>query len=281
MSLKGRNDLRSMDDRLSYILNEVNRTGRVKVTELSEELGCSEVTIRNDIKRLDEQGVLKRVFGGAVKMDAVPQSLPTNITLQNHSQSLTLELAAGSYYVNKEYKESIAETAFSLIDNQDAIMLDDSTTCAFLARIIRNHPEKKVSVVTNSLLSAVVLANLPHVSLYFLGGNIKSTPAAATGSITTENVKTYHVNKFFSGINKLNLEKGIASVDTSHAMVKRAMIDAADETYILVDHTKFGNAEMFSVCGMDRIKCIITDNAIEAEIIEKAKAQNVEILIGK
>ena len=123
MSWKGRIDLRSMDERLSYILNEVNQTGRVRVTGLSEELDCSEVTIRNDIKKLDEQGLLKRVFGGAVKMDAAPQSLPTNVTLQNQAQSLTLELAAGSFFVNKEYKDRIAEAAFSLIDNQDAICL--------------------------------------------------------------------------------------------------------------------------------------------------------------
>ncbi len=249
------------DDRFEIIIRMVQEKGKARVSELSELMECSEVTIRNDIRKLDEQGVLKKTHGGAEKL----------------GQGLTAQFVPGEYYLNAESKKKIARRAYEYIEDQESIMIDDSTTCCYLAQCIRENPQKRLSVVTNSLYAAVILSEVPHVNVYVLGGQILSNPAAAMGTTTAENVAQYHVNKLFSGINKIDFKVGMTSADEMHAEVKRAMIGRADESYILADHTKFGGGSLFTVCGIKEIKCIVTDSGVSREIIELAGKMKIKM----
>lgn len=250
-----------IDDRFEVIIREVQEKGKVRVAELSELLGCSEVTIRNDIRKLDEQGVIHKTHGGAEKL----------------GHGLTVQFSPGEYYLNAECKKKIARRSYEYICDQDSIMIDDSTTCCYLAQCIKEHPEKRLSVVTNSLYAAVLLSDTQHVNLHLLGGQLLSNPAAAMGTTTAENVMQYHVNKLFTGINRIDLKVGLTSADEMHAEVKRAMIGRSDEIYVLADHTKFGGGNLFTVCEMKDIKRIITDSAVSAEIIELAGRMKIRL----
>lgn len=249
------------DDRFEIIIRKVQEKGKVRVSELSELLNCSEVTIRNDIRKLDEQGVLKKTHGGAEKL----------------GQGLTAQFVPGEYYLNAECKKKIAGKAYEYIRDQESIMIDDSTTCCYLAQYIRDNPQKRLSVVTNSLYAAVILSKVQHVNVYVLGGQILSNPAAAMGTTTAEHASLYHVNKLFSGINRIDFKVGMTSADEIHAEVKRAMIERADETYILADHTKFGGGSLFTVCPMKEVKCIVTDSGVSKEILELAGKMKINI----
>lgn len=238
-----------MDERLEIIIREVQEKGQVRVSDLSKRMECSEVTIRNDIRRLDSQGVLKKTYGGAAKIES----------------GMSVQFIPGEYYLNAQQKKQIAQRAYEYIEDQDSIMIDDSTSCCYLARSIKENPQKRLVVVTNSVYVAAELCTTSHVRVYMLGGQISSHPASTMDSITAESVNHYHVNKLFTGINRINLKVGMTSADSEHAEVKRIMISKADETYVLADHTKFGSGSLFTVCTMDKIKCIITDSEISKE----------------
>ena len=131
-----------MEERRNEILKELDRKGRVKVTDLSKEFGCSEVTIRNDIKAMDIEGLLKRTHGGAVKVETETER----------------KYSAETIYRNVTQKKQIAEAAYEFLDDRDTIIIDD-------AQEIKNHPEKRIAVVTNSLIAGNELAGVGHVEL--------------------------------------------------------------------------------------------------------------------
>lgn len=138
-----------MEERRNEILKELDRKGRVKVTDLSKEFGCSEVTIRNDIKAMDIEGLLKRTHGGAVKVETETER----------------KYSAETIYRNVTQKKQIAEAAYEFLDDRDTIIIDDASTSFYLAQEIKNHPEKRIAVVTNSLIAGNELVGVGHVEL--------------------------------------------------------------------------------------------------------------------
>ena len=138
-------------ERLEIIIDTLQREGKVKVSDLSLKLGCSEVTIRNDIRKLDDQGVLKKTYGGAVQKQ----------------DGLSVSFMPGEFFLNGEEKQRIALKAYEYIDNRDSIIIDDSTTGCYLAKIINEHPEKNLIVVTNSLFVAAELYR-QNMQIYLL-----------------------------------------------------------------------------------------------------------------
>ena len=125
-----------MEERRRAILQELNEKGRVRVADLSRRFGCSEVTIRNDIKNMDTEGMLKRIHGGAVRLE----------------EETERKYQAESIYRHTERKKQIAACAYEFIMDRDTIIIDDASSSFYLALHIRQHPEKRLAVVTNSLL---------------------------------------------------------------------------------------------------------------------------------
>ena len=142
-----------MEERRRSILREVEEKGKVRVADLSSKYKCSEVTIRNDIKNMDAEGLLKRTHGGAVKIE----------------KELTKKYSAESIYINTERKKKIAACAYEFINDRDTILIDDASTSFYLAVYIKEHPQKRLAVVTNSLLSGNELAGAEHIELYIVG----------------------------------------------------------------------------------------------------------------
>ncbi|MCI6055468.1 DeoR/GlpR family DNA-binding transcription regulator [Dysosmobacter sp.] len=252
------------EERLRTILRELENTGEVRVTDLSRLLQCSEVTIRGDIKRLDEEGRLKRTYGGAIRRSA----------------GISVSFRPGLYYERAAQKRAIAQKAYTYIEDRDTIMLGDSTTCLYLAECIQKGPEKQVSVITNSLCAAAMLVSCDHVTLFVLGGKVFSESPNMLDGITAAQVRRYHVNKAFIGINGINLKVGLTAAGAPQLEVKREMLACADRTFVLADSSKFGSKDLFMVCSVDEIYSIITDNEIEESYVKEAEKMNVRVVIA-
>lgn len=248
-------------ERWNLLLDEVNKNGQVKIGELSKRIGCSEITLRNDIRTLDQQGLLKKVYGGAVRKE----------------QSLTISFNPGEYFLNADRKKAIAEKAYEYIDNRGSIIIDDSTTGCYLAEYIKEHPEKKVVVVTNSLVVASILSSCEHTEVFMLGGHIGANPPSSLDNITVNDIGQFHVDKAFVGINGINLELGLTSIGTPQMDTKKEMIRVANKTYVLADSSKFGTGNLFRVCTMDKVELIITDSGLSEEQRKLADEQNVRL----
>lgn len=248
-------------ERFAIIMRELEKKGAVKVSDLSDLIGCSEVTIRSDISRLDSQRLLKKVYGGAVKKDEV----------------LELTLDPGELYLNREKKERIARKAYTYINNRESIILDDSTTAYYLAEQIKEDASKRVVVVTNSIACGALLSGVRHVDLFLVGGSVIGNPPSALDNIASRFLGQFHVDKAFVGVNGINLKVGLTSIGTPQMDVKKVMIRIAEETYVIADSSKFGNGNMFTVCPISDITRIITDTDMDEEHRKIARELGVDI----
>lgn len=254
-----------MEERRRLIQKEVEEKGEVRVAYLSEKYNCSEVTIRNDIKALDQEGVLKRVHGGAIALEKVR----------------TRKYAAESIYKNTEQKRKIAACAYKFIEDRDTIIIDDASSSFYLALYIKEHPEKRLAVVTNSLLSGNELAGLDHVDLYMIGGHVGGHLAATMGDDALENMKRFRVDKAFIGVHSINFDVGITSIATPQMQIKRAVLNMSNNVYVLADSSKFGSGYLSVICPMKDVYKIITDDGVSNGNIKKAQEENVSLVIAR
>ena len=229
--------------RMEYIAARLDSTGSVKVAELSRELNCSEVTIRSDIQKLEDKGLAKRIHGGAVKVGG----------------QLMVPFDAGNVFKNSDRKRRIAWKAYEYIEDQDTIILDDSSVCYYLAQCIRDDSSKHLLVITNSLASAGVLSHLSHVELFLLGGQVGGKLASTVGDVAVNTLKGFRANKAFISAHGINFSVGLTSIGS------------------LADSSKFGGGYVMVVCSLDEISAIITDDGIKKEYLEDAEKQHVYI----
>lgn len=253
-----------MQERRQKILQELEEKGKVRVADLSRILGCSEVTIRNDIKSMDAEGLLKRTHGGA-------------LCIQKENGR---KYPAESLYRHVERKKRIAACAYEFIADRDTIILDDASSTFYLALHIKKRPEKRLVVVTNSLLVGNELAGTDHIDLYMVGGNVGGHLSATMGDSAVHNIEQFHVDKAFIGVHGINFEVGLTSIATPQMQIKKAILKVAEEVYVLADSSKFKGSYLSIICPIRDIYKIITDNEVSGENIKKAQKYEVPLVIA-
>ncbi|MCI8638506.1 MAG: DeoR/GlpR transcriptional regulator [Coprococcus sp.] len=254
-----------MEERRRAILRELEEMGKVRVTDLSREYGCSEVTIRNDIKILDREGLLKRTHGGAIRTE----------------KEFVRKYSAESIYRNTDKKKKIAACAYEFINDRDTILIDDASNSFYLALYIKEHPEKRLAVITNSLLSGNELAGVGHVDLYMVGGNVGGHLAATMGDAAIQNIEQFRVDKAFIGVHGVNFDVGFTSIAAPQMQVKRAILEISDEVYVLADSSKFGGGYLSVICSIHEVYKIITDDEISKNNVKNAQEASVSLVIAR
>lgn len=254
-----------MQERRQFILQELEEYGKVRVADLSKKLGCSEVTIRNDIKNMDEEGLLTRTHGGAIRIE----------------KEESRKYAAESIYQHVERKKKIAACAYEFIDDRDTIILDDASNSFYLALHIKQHPEKRMVVVTNSLLIGNELAGVSHVDLYIIGGYVGGHLSAILGEPAIRHIEQFHVDKAFIGVYGINFEVGLTSIAEPQMQVKQAILRSADRVFVLADSSKFGGGYISVVCPIRDVHKIITDDEVSQQHINQAQKYEVPLVIAR
>ncbi len=260
-----------MRERQQKILDILNQEERISVEALSERFGCSKVTIRNDIRALAEQGLLERTHGGAMRKgssDAVPAA---------DGDTFLLPGTMGNLGRKQDEKRRIAAKAYEYIEENDTIILDDSSACYYLAVHISNHPEKQVAVLTNSLASSVVLSGLSHVYLYLIGGQVGGSLPATMGEQTIDGFHNVHVDKAFISVHSINFKVGLTSIGTPQMQIKRAIFQTTDKVYVLADSSKFGAGYLEVVCPLKEVHRVITDDGLKQRYVESAEKENIPL----
>ncbi len=252
-----------MLERRKEILEIVQAQEKVSVRELAEHFQCSEVTIRTDLRDLEQNELLERTHGGAVRLQkVVPNYRPENL------------------YRNVTAKQQIAACAFQIIRDRDTIILDDSTSAFYLAAEIRRHPEKMVAVVTNSLLIGSELANLSHVELYVVGGIIGGHMPASFGKNAIDDIKRFIVDKAFISVHSINFDIGLTSIGDLQMQFKQAILTTTSDITVLADSSRFGSGFITVICPLSKVTRIITDNQVTMENRKKAAKNNVPLIIA-
>ena len=145
---------------------------------------------------------------------------------------------------------------------------------------IKEHPEKRLAVVTNSLLAGNELAGVDHVELYMIGGHVGGHLSATMGEAALQNMEQFHVDKAFIGVHSINFDVGLTSIATPQMQVKRTILKVAEQVYVLADSSKFGGGYVSVICPIQDVYKIITDSDVSRENIKKAQESNISLVIA-
>jgi DeoR/GlpR family transcriptional regulator of sugar metabolism len=247
-------------ERQQYILATLQRQGKVIASELSTALDVSEDTIRRDLRKLAEAGLLQRVHGGALPSSPAAASYTTR-----QGQSLSAKVA-------------IAQAAVQLIAAGQVIILDGGTTTLYVAQ--RLPTDLQATVVTNSPPIAVALANHHRIEVLLVGGRLDKDSLVSVGAATIEAFRMIRADLCMLGICSLHPEVGITVPDLEEAYVKRAMIASAAEVVALASVEKLGTATTYTVGPLTELTHLVTEPAVPDELLAPYRALGITIVQG-
>lgn len=247
------------NNRLDKITEVLYDNGFVDIKELAQQLAVSEKTIRLDLDKLQETGILERVHGGA-KLKS----------FDNNYAPIALRR-----FRFLEQKAAIANKALEYINDNDVIYLDDGSSCLELAKILN----KKCTVISNDLSIINELSNKTNVSLYIAGGLVRRNDASyiSTGGDTITFIKKHCVTKAFISTSTIDINKGLMMFEHGDVSIKRACIESAEQVICLADSSKFNRTAFNSFADIDEVDIFITDKDLSSK--DKQSFKNAKAVI--
>jgi DeoR family transcriptional regulator, fructose operon transcriptional repressor len=232
-------------ERHQIILQLLKEKGIVKIQEIMELTNSSESTIRRDLSQLEEQKFLKRIHGGASRLQGKLQELSM---IEKSSKNL-------------QEKRMIAKYAASLVEEGDCIYLDAGST---VFEMIQYLPLKDLVVVTNGFMHLPGLIS-KRITTYILGGLAKSKTNAIIGRSALESLDLYRFDKCFMGVNGIHPQFGYTTPDQEEAMVKQKAISLSREAFVLADNTKFSEISFAKIADIHEATIITNELPDELE----------------
>ena len=248
-------------DRHTQILKKLELVGSVNVNELSNEFNVSQVTIRKDLKLLEERKLLYRSHGKAI---------PSNPYITENHVNIKEKLRT------KE-KTRIAIAASNMLHPKDSIIIASGTSLTEFARHITNIEE--LTILTTSLNTALILSEIPNIDVIQLGGNVRKSSSSVIGPISEKMLKEFTFTKLFLGVDGIDLEYGLTTTNSMEASLNKQMIKAAQKIIILADSSKFGKKGFGRICGLEDIDQIITDKGIDESTKIKLHKLNIDVTV--
>ena len=230
----------------------------IRVPEVAELLGVSEGTIRNDLNSLAGSGQVTRVRGGGVLMDEWQSRNPFFSTrLMTHRCA----------------KQAMAREAASLVQDNDSMLLDSSTSSYYLAACLKDR--RDLTVITNGIESARELAKNPSNTVILLGGVLRTDGTAINVPLAEQILTEYHLKTAFLSCSGFTLEGGPTEVDIYEAQMKRKFIASSGSLVALIDSSKFGRADLTSFASLNQITHLFTDTGLAPAWVKKLKQSGV------
>jgi DeoR family transcriptional regulator, fructose operon transcriptional repressor len=258
MAARG-NGTRLQHDRQRAIYMLALRQGSVDVADLASRYGVTTETIRRDLSDMQSRQLLRRVHGGAVPVERM-----------NHEP-----MVEARDMVNAEEKLRIATTAVAEVPERGSVIIDSGSTGQRLAEVFP--VERDVHVVTNSLITALTLSRRGLQDLTVLGGAVRTKRHAMVDDTTRAELQHMAIDVLFMSCDGLSFQHGLTTPYREEHTIKRAMIERARCVVAMVDHSKFGNVQMFSFAAFDEIDVLVTDTRADDEAVEILKGYEISV----
>ncbi|MGP3924966.1 DeoR/GlpR family DNA-binding transcription regulator [Streptomyces sp. 8N616] len=242
--------------RHQLILRALRSGGPAAIADLSEQLGVSAATVRRDLLKLEEAGLLSRVHGGAVIEEGDQPSA---------------EVAE----VRVTEKDEIAVRAATMIENGQSVLLDIGTTAYRLARQLHG---RRLTVITSNLVVYEELADDHGIELVLLGGMVRREYRSLAGFLTEDNLRQLHADWLFLGTSGVRPSGQIMDMTVVEVPVKRAMIAASDKVVLLADAGKFPGTGMARVCGPEELDVVVTNAPSDPATCAALEEAGVEVV---
>lgn len=241
------------------IVQELRTRGPATVTHLARELGVSPSTVRRDLRRLDHDGELRRVYGGAsIQPGPAEKSFPESLETQ------------------RAVKEAVAGMAATLVRDDEVILLDIGTTTMHLARRLHG---RRLTVITSSLAVLDELRDDPGIQLVVLGGVVRRHYRSMVGLLTEQALRAVCADRLFLGCTGIRRNGDVLDDTSIETPLKQAMIHASESVVLLGRSGKFPGTGAVRVCPGDDIDVLITDERSDQQTLNRFRETGSEVMI--
>ncbi|MBQ2782147.1 MAG: DeoR/GlpR transcriptional regulator [Oscillospiraceae bacterium] len=256
-------------DRLTQIKHLLMQNQYINNNELAETFGVSIATIRRDLDRLESEGVIRRIYGGAELIDGTNQKRTTE----------TIPLWTSRADSSQREKQAIAKKVAEKIPEACTVFIDNGTTVHEVAKLLTNR--KDLTILTNSLRTALLLGSYPDLQIYCIGGIVKYDLLGTAGIIASEALA------FFPSIDVCVLSSdgfipswGLRECSMETAMLKKTIVDRSKIVIAALDHTKFYANASAPICQTKQLTTVVTDPAAPPEDVKYLRDNGVEVIIA-
>jgi DeoR family transcriptional regulator of aga operon len=256
----------TLNRRCEQIIKFLLRTGTATVEEILEVAGSSAPSIRRDLAKLENRGLIRRTHGGATLVEPLLYE-----PFRYDSSFLAREQRFA------EEKRRIGLAAAELIQPNETVGLTAGTTTTHIGRSLRHR--EKIQVVTNAINIGMELCNQPGIRTYLTGGVV---PWAWSFSLTGNAALTFLDNvimdKVFLSVTGLDAERGATTLESDEALVYRKMLKQAKQVIVVADASKLGKVSPAFICPVNEMSILITDTGAPAEALEPFERQGIRII---
>ena len=250
---------RKIESRRSKILELLRTSGKISVNRLSQLLDVTQVTIRNDLTCLEQEGRLIRTQGGA---SLLPEAM--------------LHERDGDAVANEPQKRAIGAAIADMIHDGDTLFINSGTTSECLADALR--VRKNLNIVTNSLKVASILGAVPTFRVLLVGGEINARFGFTHGGDAQEQLSKYQADWAVLSVDGISARGGITTHHAEEAVIDRMMVASAKHPVIAADSSKLGRAGFSRVCECGKGLRLVTNPDADAETADLLRDSGIEIL---
>ena len=234
----------------------------MSVSDLSEHLKSSKMTIRRDLEHLEQKGIVRKVHGGAVFLKQGDEAQPS------------FEARFDEFAVEKS---RIGRCAASMIQSDSVICIDSGTST--LAIVDHIPAELCFTAITPSLMTAISLCKKPNVSIIHSGGSIHHSSYSSEGFMATEYVRRFHADIAFISTKAISVPEGTFEALLALIEVKRALASIAKRVVLLADHSKFMDRSLCKSFPLEKIDCVITDDGANPALVDQLRELGREVIV--
>lgn len=252
------------EKRQEAIVDQVNQNGSVLVKELAKQFDVTEDSIRKDLTALQKKGLLKKTYGGAVR---IREKIAVN--------EVVARKRVGK---NQEDKLKIAHKAMQCIKDGDLVYLDLSTSNLELARLLIQS-DKNITVVSNMIEILLLYANSKQRNFIFVGGGLNRQGDAFSGSLANQSLEPFHFDKAFMGLEGVDTETGeIYNFSVEDGLTKRFVLSRCKKAYMMMETRKFAMEGNYSYAQLDDFTGVICEKEPKEKIKKILEQKGLELL---
>ena len=252
-------------ERHRLLVRRARELGRLEVSAIAAELGVTTETIRRDLTALERQGLLHRVHGGAVaagRLEVEPAVAVRDTTASDE-------------------KDRIAKATVGELGPARTILLDAGTTTTRVAGLLPDDVE--LTVVTNGLPIASLLAGRANIDLHLVGGRVRGATLSAVDRWALETLASVNVDVAVLGTNGFSLDRGFTTPDVAESAVKGAMVRAGARVLVVADAGKYGADSFSRFAALDEVDTLVTDGGLAADhpdAVDALRAAGPEVVLA-
>jgi DeoR family transcriptional regulator of aga operon len=251
-------------ERRQRLVAFVEQNNGATVAELSEQFGVSQATVRRDLTRLDQQGLIERAHGGAAPR--------TRRRDADFPEPPVLRRA----FLQVVEKQAIGRVAAEYVSDGDVVIITGGTTTAEMIPHLARR--RDLTIITNALNIASLLAPHKNITVIMLGGVLRHSELSVLGALTEDALQNLRADKLFLGTPAIHVDYGLSADDVTEVQSDRNIMAAVREITVLADHTKFGKIATMRQAPIERVQRLITDWQTPESALTALRTQGVEVI---